>query len=78
MEIKQIQKILQHHFPNADSINIDGSSCKLTINIIDASFEGENRLQRQRIVNNLFKDAIASGELHAITVVAKTPQENQA
>lgn len=74
MEINQIKATLTEHFPNAD-ITIDGASCKLAINIVDESFAGKNRVQRQRMVNQIFKEAIASGELHALTVSAKTPEE---
>jgi acid stress-induced BolA-like protein IbaG/YrbA len=34
-----------------------------------------NSLQRQRSILTLFNTEIASGELHALTVKAKTPQE---
>lgn len=38
-------------------------------------FSGENRVTRQRMVNAILKDKIDSGELHAISFQAKTPEE---
>ena len=49
----------------------------LRVNVTTPAFDNMKSLQRQRSILTLFNDEIASGELHALTVRAKTPQENQ-
>jgi len=64
-------------FPNA-VIDVAGEDCSFALYIIDAAFAEMNTLQRQKPVLALFKDEISSGKLHALSVKAKTPSEQQA
>ncbi|MEQ1724203.1 MAG: BolA family protein [Pseudobdellovibrio sp.] len=45
---------------------------KLTI--ISAQFEGQSRIDRQRMIMNLLKDEFKNG-LHALEIKAKSPSE---
>jgi BolA protein len=56
-------------------IDIAGENCSFEMYIIDEAFEGMGTLQRQKPILALFKDEIASGKLHALSVKAKTPKE---
>ncbi|MGD8909990.1 MAG: BolA/IbaG family iron-sulfur metabolism protein [Chromatiales bacterium] len=63
-------------YPDAE-ISVAGESCSFEVNVTTPAFAGMKSLQRQRSILTLFNDEIASGELHALTVKAKTPEEFQ-
>ncbi len=45
-----------------------------TVEIVSEKFVGVNRVQRQRMVNELLQDEFANG-LHALSLACKTPAE---
>lgn len=61
-------------FPGA-IIDVSGEDCSFEVYVISENFSGMNTLQRQKSVLALFKDEITSGKLHALSVKAKTPEE---
>jgi acid stress-induced BolA-like protein IbaG/YrbA len=61
-------------YPDA-MIDVAGENCSFEMYIIDEAFAGMNTLQRQKPILALFKDEIATGKLHALSVKAKTPAE---
>lgn len=61
-------------YPDAD-ISVAGENCSFEVNITTPAFADMQSLQRQRSILTLFNTEIASGELHALTVRAKTPDE---
>jgi acid stress-induced BolA-like protein IbaG/YrbA len=63
-------------YPDAE-ISVAGENCSFEVNITTPAFAEMKSLQRQRSILTLFNTEIASGELHALTVKAKTPQELQ-
>jgi acid stress-induced BolA-like protein IbaG/YrbA len=63
-------------YPDAE-ISVEGENCSFEVNITTPAFAEMKSLQRQRSILTLFNTEIASGELHALTVKAKTPQELQ-
>jgi acid stress-induced BolA-like protein IbaG/YrbA len=63
-------------YPDAE-ISVAGESCSFEVNVTTPAFAEMKTLQRQRSILTLFNDEIASGELHALTVKAKTPEELQ-
>lgn len=67
---------IKHLYPDAE-VSVAGENCSFEVNITTPAFAEMKSLQRQRSVLNLFNTEIASGELHALTVKAKTPQELQ-
>jgi acid stress-induced BolA-like protein IbaG/YrbA len=56
-------------------IEVAGEECSFELTVIDEAFAAQNILQRQKPILALFKDDIRSGALHALSVKAKTPQE---
>jgi acid stress-induced BolA-like protein IbaG/YrbA len=54
---------------------VAGENCSFEVNVTSPTFADMSSLQRQRSILTLFNTEIASGELHALTVKAKTPQE---
>jgi BolA protein len=61
-------------YPDA-VIDAAGKDCNFELYIVSEAFAGQNTLQRQKPILALFKDDIRSGKLHALSIKAKTPQE---
>jgi BolA protein len=54
---------------------LDAASGKFGVIVVSNAFEGKALLARHRAVNELFKEELQSGSIHALTIVAKTPAE---
>lgn len=52
-----------------------GSDDHYSVVIIAKEFTGKNKLQRHRIVMDLFRKEIDSGEVHALTMQTHSPDE---
>lgn len=63
-------------YPDA-VIDVAGENCSFELYIIDEAFAGQNTLQRQKSILALFKEEITVGKLHALSVKARTPAEQQ-
>ena len=74
MEAQEIVQRIQAAFPDAE-VQTEGADCNFSVTIVSPAFEGKNPLERQRPVMDLFKQEIASGALHALSITAKTPDE---
>lgn len=61
-------------YPDAE-ISVAGENCSFEVNVTSSAFAEMKSLQRQRSILTLFNTEIASGELHALTVKAMTPEE---
>ena len=68
-----IERVRSLH-PNA-VIDVAGEDCNFELYVISQAFAGQNTLQRQKPILALFKDDIGSGALHALSITAKTPEE---
>ncbi|MEW8508228.1 MAG: BolA/IbaG family iron-sulfur metabolism protein [Candidatus Thiodiazotropha sp.] len=76
MNEQELISRIQSLYPDAE-ISVAGESCNFEVNVTTPAFDRMKSLQRQRSILTLFKEEIASGELHALTVRAKTPDEIQ-
>ncbi len=74
MTLEQIKARLADNFSDAQ-IDVGGEGCSAEVLVVSEQFDGQRLLQRQRSVLGLFTEEIKSGEIHALTVKAKTPQE---
>ncbi|MEC8693912.1 MAG: BolA/IbaG family iron-sulfur metabolism protein [Pseudomonadota bacterium] len=54
---------------------VEGEGRNFQIEAVSADFESMTRVKRQQAVLRLITDEIADGILHAITVIALTPEE---
>lgn len=59
-------------------IEVSGDGYKYQAEIISPAFEGISKVKRHQMVYATVSDAITSGELHALTIVALTPDEKTA
>tara|TARA_B100000513_G_scaffold120671_1_gene53183 strand:- start:138 stop:359 length:222 start_codon:yes stop_codon:yes gene_type:complete len=69
-----VTQFLKSKFPEAD-ISFEGENCNSKVLIVSEKFEGLNSLQRHKLVLNALKDYFQSGELHALSLSAKSPSE---
>ena len=59
-------------------IDVAGADCNFELTVVDEGFAGQGILLRQKPILALFKDEISSGTMHALSVKARTPQEQAA
>ncbi len=70
----RIEQLIAERMPDA-RIDVSGDEGKFVANVVSDAFEGLTPLKRHKLVYACVNDEIASGELHALTIVAKTPAE---
>jgi len=68
----QIKTMIEAEIPEA-IVELSGEDCTSSITVISSAFEGKSPIQRHRMVNDIFKAQFATGELHALSIKAKTP-----
>jgi len=74
MHEQDIVKRIKDKYPDA-MIDISGDNCSFELYIISESFAGLRSLQRQQSILGLFKQELASGKLHALSLTIKTQEE---
>ncbi len=71
---EDVCKMIQAAFPDA-KVSVDGDGYKYETTVISDAFAGLNTLKRHQAVYAAVNEAITSGDLHALTITAKTPDE---
>ena len=74
MTLEEIQKKLENGIQNAEVI-LEGDGCSCSAKVISPIFQGISLIERQKKVLALLKNEIKSGELHALSIKAYTPDE---
>ncbi|MCG6891708.1 MAG: BolA/IbaG family iron-sulfur metabolism protein [Gammaproteobacteria bacterium] len=74
MTPQQIQQLIATHMPEA-TVEVSGGEGKFVANVTSEVFDGLTPIKRHKLVYACVNDEIASGELHALTIVARTPGE---
>jgi acid stress-induced BolA-like protein IbaG/YrbA len=74
MTPEHIQQLIATRMPDA-AVEVSGGEGKFVANVISDAFAGLTTIKRHQLVYACVNDEIASGELHALTIVAKTPDE---
>ena len=69
-----LAQFLRSKFPGAE-ISFDGEDCNSKVLIVSNEFEGLNTLQRHKLVLNFLKEQFQTGELHALSLITKSPSE---
>ena len=57
--------------------DLTGTSDHIQVLVVSKQFDGQSRIQRQRMVMNVFQPELTSGEVHALTIRAVTHIEKQ-
>ncbi len=71
---EDVIKLIQDAFPDAQ-VTVDGDGYKYETTVVSQSFDGLNTLKRHQAVYAAVDSVITSGDLHALTIHAKTPDE---
>ena len=74
MTPEQIQQLIAAQMPEAQ-VDVSGGEGKYVANVISDAFDGLTSIKRHKLVYACVNEQITSGELHALTIVAKTPAE---
>jgi len=56
-------------------VTVSGDGYKYETTVISPAFDGLSKLKRHQLVYKAVNEAIISGELHALTIIALTPEE---
>ncbi len=71
---EDVAKLIEDGIPDA-KVSVAGDGYKYETTVISETFAGLNTLKRHQAVYAAVNSAITSGELHALTITAKTPDE---
>ena len=74
MDTKTIEQLIASGIPNAE-INVTEDAGKFEARIVSTLFADKNTLKRHKLVYATVNEQIISGELHALTIKALTPDE---
>ncbi len=77
MTIDQIKQRILESFSDAHTevADLTGTSDHIQVLVVSNKFEGQSRIQRQRMVMDIFAPELKTGEVHALTIRAITPNE---
>jgi len=68
---------LQRAHPDARVTVVDrtGTLDHFKVTVVSGDFDGQNRLNRQRMVYRALSEPMGDGRIHALEVTARTPNE---
>ncbi len=77
MTIAAIKERILQTYTDADVqvSDLTGTSDHISVTIISDKFKGVSRIQRQRMVMDVFAEELKTGEVHALTIQAKSLEE---
>ena len=74
MTIEEIENLIKAGIKGAN-VTMKGDGCSCSTTVISEEFNGKSLLERQKMVLATVRAQIDSGELHALSIKAKTPEE---
>lgn len=74
MDNEQVKSLIEAGLPGS-TVEMLGDGCHMEVLVVCEAFEGKSLIQRHRMVMEGVKAHIASNELHALSIKAKTPAE---
>ncbi|KAK4283330.1 hypothetical protein QN277_000291 [Acacia crassicarpa] len=75
--ILEVEDVSYQHAGHAAMKGTSAQETHFNLKIVSPKFDGQSLVKRHRMVYNLLADELQSG-LHALSIVAKTPQETSA
>ena len=70
----QIKQLIEDGLPESTA-TVSGAEGKYEATVVSSVFEGQTMVKEHQMVYATVRDQIASGELHALSIKAYTPQE---
>lgn len=77
METETIAQLIRTGLPDAE-VQVTGDGSHFEAVVVSALFEGLPPLGRERLVMATVREQVASGELHALSIKAMTPEQRAA
>ena len=74
MTLEEVQAKLEAGIQNS-TVTMEGDGCNCSALVVSPIFEGLSLLARQKMVLAVVRTDIDSGELHALSIKARTPSE---
>ena len=74
MENAQVKSLIEHGFPNSE-IQISGDGSHFDALVVSSTFQGMSAVKKQQAVYATVTAEITSGDIHALTIKAYTPEE---
>jgi acid stress-induced BolA-like protein IbaG/YrbA len=74
MNPDKIQHLIRQGMPAA-TVEVSGDEGKFVAQVVSDEFADLSLIKRHKLVYACVANEIASGELHALTIIAKTPSE---
>jgi acid stress-induced BolA-like protein IbaG/YrbA len=74
MNPDKIQQLIQQGMPAA-KVEVSGGEGKFIAQVVSEEFVELSQIKRHKLVYACVNNEINSGELHALTIIAKTPAE---
>lgn len=71
---EEIEQILAEQMTNSQIV-VQGQDGKYQVNVVSEVFEGLNAVKRQQAIYKILNPQIASGAIHAVSMLLKTPTE---
>ena len=76
MSPEQVKQLIEQGL-DADSVEVTGGDGHFDIRVVGECFVGQSLVQKQKLVYATLNPQITSGEIHAVTIKAYTPDEWQ-
>ncbi len=76
MQNEQVKQQLLAAFPGSE-VMVAGEGCNFQVTIVSEQFAGMSMVQEQKAVYSVLSEQITSGEIHAVSIKAYTPDEWQ-
>ncbi len=73
--IEIIKDLIEKEMSDAQ-VKVDGDGSKYTVTVISDNFENKSIIDRHKMIYSIVDEYIKTGEIHALTIFAKTNSEN--
>lgn len=76
MDAESLKGVVREEFPDAPIIEVQGGDGRYQVLVVSERFRDLSRVKRQQLVYGCLTGHIRDGRVHAVTISAKTPEEN--
>lgn len=74
VDAETLEQVVREAFPDA-AIEVQGGDGRYEVCVVAEQFRDLSRVKRQQLVYGCLAEYIRDGRVHAVTILAKTPQE---
>jgi len=74
LETEVVAQLIRAGLPGAE-VQVTGDGAHFEAIVVSDAFEGLSLIKRERLVMETVREQLASGELHALSIKARTPAQ---